>query len=165
MKKTTWNSWNIEKHIPFFRGYTGLIIHADNAMFGSLSNLLKEHASRPSGCIGTMVTFNTTNPKMCGVVKVDEMGRMREFYEKVENPPTTIANGAVYAIEEEFLNYTLKKGEEIKDLSRDLIQNMGSLMYTWMTDQPFVDIGTPESLALAQLIWNNGRRMREGYDF
>ncbi len=46
----------------FFCESTGLLIHADNAMAGTLDGLLLAHRQRPSHCLLTMLTFRSDNP-------------------------------------------------------------------------------------------------------
>ena len=70
-----------------FDGKTGLLIHADNAMKGSLNDFIDAHNQRPDDCFLTMLTFKTREPQKCGIVELDSQGRMISFHEKKQNPP------------------------------------------------------------------------------
>ena len=50
----------------FFRGCTGLLIHADNFSQADLGQLLAAHRRRPAGCLLTMLTFTSPRPSSCG---------------------------------------------------------------------------------------------------
>ena len=43
----------------FFKGGTGLLIHADNAMAGDIRDLLNAHRRREQQCLLTMLTFKS----------------------------------------------------------------------------------------------------------
>jgi mannose-1-phosphate guanylyltransferase len=134
----------------FFEGATGLLIHADNAMAGDLQGLLDAHAARPSECLLTMLTFRTDQPWSCGIVATDGRGVVTAFHEKVANPPGNCANGALYALDEAVLNRVARMRPLPNDFSTEVIPTLMGRIHTWHTDQPYLDIGTPEALATAQ---------------
>lgn len=45
-----------------------------------------------------MHTFETNHPQSCGAVCLDEQNRVTEFHQKIEPPPSNLANGAVYLL-------------------------------------------------------------------
>jgi len=134
----------------FFTGSTGLLIHADNAMAGSLDGLLAAHRRRPQECILTMLTFRTNQPQSCGIVGIDRRGVVTSFHEKVAEPPGDQANGAVYCFDHAFLSYLSKVHPEPTDFSTEVIPNLMGRIHTWQTNQPYLDIGTPTALEAAQ---------------
>lgn len=144
----------LKKNLEFFEGSVGMIIHADNAMADGLAGLLASHAERPKGCMLTMLTFTSSDPESCGIVRLDANGRVLEFYEKTKDPPGRIANGAIFVFEEEFSDLVSDLDDSAFDLSRDVVSKMKETIYTHHTDMPFLDIGTPERLAEAQVIWS-----------
>lgn len=141
------------KNLDFFRGSKGLIIHADNATKDNLKSFLLAHKKRPSNTLLTMLTFETDNPKQCGVVKTNEKNIVTEFYEKVSKPPTNIANGAIYAFDEEFIDYLKGIKNSPIDISKDLIPKLNGKIYAYKTIYNFIDIGTPSNLEKAQKLW------------
>lgn len=134
----------------FFEGATGLLIHADNAMAGDLDGLLNAHAARPSGCLLTMLTFRTDQPRSCGIVATDGRGVVTAFHEKVADPPGNCANGALYAFDASFLDRLACMEPLPSDFSTEVIPTLMGRIHTWHTHHPYLDIGTPEALVAAQ---------------
>ena len=134
----------------FFEDATGLLIHADNAMAGDLKGLLASHAARPAHCLLTMLTFRTDQPRSCGIVATDESGVVSAFHEKVADPPGDCANGALYAFDPEFVEFLARMQPAPRDFSTEVIPTLMGRIQTWHTDQPYLDIGTPQTLAAAQ---------------
>ena len=89
----------------FFKGGTGLLIHADNFMAGDLKEFLGAHRQRQCCCELTMLTFDTNTPSSCGIVEIDDKLVVQAFHEKLIKPPGNRANGALYAFEQDFLDH------------------------------------------------------------
>ncbi len=134
----------------FFKGSTGLLMHADNATNADLRGLLKAHQDRPSCCLLTMLTFQSTNPSSCGIVTTDKNGIVTSFHEKVKDPPGNRANGAMYLFESEFLEWLNKEVPYASDFSTEVLPKLIGRIQTWHTTSPYLDIGTEESLANSQ---------------
>ena len=134
----------------FFRGGTGLLIHADNAMEGDLRDFLVAHHERQDCCLLTMLTFNTNNPSSCGIVEIDNQQVVQAFHEKVVEPPGNRANGALYAFEQDFLDRLNLMNPTPSDFSTEVIPTMLGRIQTWHTHDTYLDIGTPETLNAAQ---------------
>ena len=141
------------KNLDFFRGSKGLIIHADNATKDDLSGFIKAHKNRPKDALITMLTFETNNPEQCGVVKLDKNNIVKEFYEKVANPPASLANGAIYAFDEDFIEYLSNLNLKHGDISKDIIPALNGMIYTYKTNSRFIDIGTHSNLKKARELW------------
>ena len=136
----------------FFENAIGLLIHADNAMAGDLKDLLVAHSSRPMHCLLTMLTFCTDQPRSCGIVATDANGVVTAFHEKVSDPPGNCANGALYAFDTPFLDRLAEMTPQPNDFSTEVIPTLMGYIQSWHTDKPYLDIGTPEALAAAQLL-------------
>ena len=137
----------------FFANSTGLLIHADNATKIDLTDFLDAHKNRPKGCLITMLTFKSDNPQSCGIVEVDEQGVVEAFHEKVKNPPGNLANGAIYAFDSEFLDALISINGKVSDFSTQILPKLLGKIATFHTRSSFIDIGTPENLIKAQLIF------------
>lgn len=137
----------------FFENSTGILIHADNATDTDLSQLIHAHQHRPSHCMLTMLTFNTSIPSCCGIVETDKNGVVQAFHEKVDHPPSNKANGAVYVFDPPFLNTLKKFGPTPTDFSTQVLPKMVGRIHTWHTNAHYLDIGTPDNLHEAQTIW------------
>ena len=133
----------------FFENSLGLLIHADNFTNLDLQEFLKSHYSRNKECNISMVTFKTNNPSQCGIVEVDQNNILKNYFEKVNNPPSNIANGALFAFEESFLNYFLSLPISYDNFSAQVVPLLKGKVQTYFTNNMFIDIGSPESLKLA----------------
>ena len=139
----------LRKNSKFFENSLGLLIHADNFTTLDLKKFLKSHYSRQEKCNISMVTFKTNNPCQCGIVEVDQNYVLKNYYEKVRNPPSNIANGALFAFEESFLNYFLSLPISYDNFSAQVVPLLKGKVQTYFTNNMFIDIGSPESLKLA----------------
>lgn len=133
-------------NLDFFDDSLSIVIHSDNFMYQSLSSAIQQHKiNRP---LMTMVTFTTSTPSSCGIVEVDSSGFVQSFHEKVPNPPSNTANGAIYIFDGElikFLRQTLLNYDQVFDISRDIIPLLLGRIQVWHTDEMFADIGTLKS--------------------
>ena len=134
----------------FFSGTTGLFIHADNAMASSLTPFLNAHFERQPQCLLTMLSFETSTPSSCGIIEIDDKGVVRNFYEKVPNPPGNRANGALYAFDQSLLNFVSTMSPPPSDFSTQVIPRLLGRIQTYHTEEVYLDVGTPEALKAAQ---------------
>ena len=133
------------KNIDFFQNMDGILIHADNFTLDDLTLFKIAHNNRPKHCLFTMLIFQTNNAKDCGVVELDDEGIVVGFHEKIENPKTNLANGAVYILSPEFYSEIIERFENAKDFSNDIIKNFVGRIFTYETKKLFIDIGTIEN--------------------
>tara|TARA_B100000282_G_C31613079_1_gene435673 strand:- start:97 stop:807 length:711 start_codon:yes stop_codon:yes gene_type:complete len=149
-KKLLGTAGTLLRNLNFFKESKGLIIHADNFTQDDLTDFLIAHEKKPKNTLLTMLTFETDNPQNCGVVEVDNKNIVKSFHEKVSSPPTNIANGAIYAFNEDFLYFLKNIKSNPNDISKDLIPLLNGRIFTYKTNSTFIDIGTPENLQKAQ---------------
>ena len=134
------------------RDATVLMVHADNFCQCDFSKFLEFHQiSRSEDCPITMMTFCTKNPSACGIVEIDVDGVVTGFHEKIEKPPGNLANGAVYLIEPEVLQWVSDR-PEVTDFSTQVIPHFIGRIATWQNEGTHIDIGTIESLRQVQEI-------------
>lgn len=140
------------KNKTFWKDDTTLIIHADNYCEDNLLNLIKTHNKRPEHCDATLLIFNTNTPKSCGIVSLDEMGVICEFYEKSHNPPSNLASGALFVFTPNIYKKYLAHFKENKEyeISIDFIPLLLKKLYSYQTKQKYVDIGTPKAYQSVQ---------------
>lgn len=136
-------------NLDFFQGQDGMLIHADNYCLADFNSFIKAHINRPKECLMTMMTFRTNTPKSCGIVESDDRGIVIGFHEKVENPPSNLANGAVYILSSELIEKLGKEFESVTDFSTEVINCFLGRIYIYETLEFFLDIGTPETYKLA----------------
>ena len=153
-KKLLGTAGTLSKNISFFNKGIGVLIHADNFTQLNLKEFINAHIQRTKNTCLTMVTFMTENPSSCGIVKTDLNKVLIDFNEKPKDPESSLANAAIYAFEEEFLQ-DFKKLDKPFDFSNDVIDNFKGKIQTWLTKEILIDIGTPESLSRAQNLASN----------
>ncbi|MGB5793542.1 nucleotidyltransferase family protein, partial [Poseidonibacter sp.] len=135
----------------FFGDSSFLLIHADNLSICNFSDFIKSYINRPFYCEITMMLFKSDNPSNCGIVKLDEHSVVEEFYEKVENPPSTLANAAVYICSPSIFNFLESLDKKEIDFSTEVLPHYLGKINTYLNDIYHRDIGTVESYALSQI--------------
>lgn len=128
-----------------------MVVHADNLSFCDFDAFIESHKNRPSRCEITMMTFTTDNPRGCGVLSLSRDGVVKEFFEKVKEPPTNLANAAVYIMEPTIFDFLEKLNKKEIDLSIEVIPHFLNKIYTFHNQIYHRDIGTLDSYAIAQI--------------
>lgn len=136
-----------DKEEPFF------VIHADNLCFCNFKEFIDVHKIQKNPL--TMMLFKTATPKSCGIVRLDEQNTVIEFHEKVENPPSNLANAAVYICDYEIINFLEKLDKTEADFSLDVIPSFLGRINTYLNNVYHIDIGTPETYKEAQKYLSN----------
>jgi mannose-1-phosphate guanylyltransferase len=134
----------------FFDDGPFLVIHADNYSRFDLQAFIACHQARPPRCEITMLTFRTETPQSCGIVELDRDGVVIGFHEKVAHPPSNLANGAVYIVEQSVLEFIAGLGTQFADLSTQVLPHFLSRIATFHNGDIHLDIGTPESYRQAE---------------
>ena len=134
----------------FFENSTIALIHSDNMTSFNLNNLLEAHKTRPVSCLLTMLAFTTDSPQNCGIVITDKKNILKGFFEKVDNPPSNIANGAIYIFDNELLHILVKKYSYFTDFSNQVIPIFIDRIFVHHTKETLIDIGTPNNLRKAR---------------
>ena len=141
------------ENINFFDKDIGLIIHADNYTQLNINDLVNAHINKNNDCLITMLTFTTDNPKSCGIVKINNKGIVQNFFEKSKVNHGNIANGAIYAFDQKFINWIKGINPIPKDFSLDILPLLMGKINTYHTQESYIDIGTPNSLKKANSIY------------
>ena len=131
-----------------------MLVHADNLSICDYKEFINAHKTRPANTEITMMTFTTDEPESCGVIKVDKFGIIQEFHEKVSNPPSTIANGAVYIVEASVIKYMERLKKVKVDFSVDVLPYYMGRIFTYHNGLYHRDIGNIRSYELAQIETN-----------
>lgn len=148
------------KNAAFFGETPTLVAHGDNLSTFDINAFIAAHHRRPKGTLITMLTFETPQPRSCGIVKLDSQNRVQEFHEKVANPPGNLANGAIYVFEPEVLHFIRSLGREFVDLSKDVIPHFMGKIYAFHNDGLHRDIGDPETYVKAQIEYRPTTRIQ-----
>lgn len=132
----------------FFRGEDDfLFLHADNYCTADFGEFFSAHRRRPLSCDMTMMTFRCQNPKSCGIVELDARGAVVGFHEKKDSPPGNLANGAVYLVGANMLDWILQN--KVMDFSTEVIPRFMGRIFTYENKNVHIDIGDLKSLARA----------------
>lgn len=135
----------------FFHDEAFMVAHADNLTWFDAGAFMARHAQRPASAQITMMTFRTETPQSCGIVELDESGVVTGFHEKVANPPSNLANGAVYIFEPDIISFMKSLNKPAVDVSTEVLPHFLGRVITYENDVYLRDIGTPESLAKANV--------------
>jgi mannose-1-phosphate guanylyltransferase len=131
-----------------------MVIHADNLSKFDVDEFIKAHESRPTYCNMTMMIFKTDDPKSCGIVELDEASVVVGFHEKSSEPPSSMANAAIYILEPELVLEYYSMNPRPSDISNELVpKNLGKI-FSYLNTQYHRDIGNLESLRLANIEYN-----------
>ena len=128
-----------------------MLVHADNLSFCDFNAFINSHKSRPTNCELTMMLFHTDNPSSCGIVELDSSNRVIKFHEKVKNPPSNLANGAVYICEPTIIEFCINLNKKNIDFSNEVLPMFMGKINTFLNDVYHRDIGNIESFAMAQI--------------
>lgn len=127
-----------------------LVGHADNLTRFSMQDFAAAHAKRQPGVEITMMTFDTDVPESCGIVELDDNNIVTGFYEKSPVFRGTRANAAVYIVEPSVIDFIATFGKDFVDMSTEVLPNYLGRIQTYHNADYHRDIGTPESLRLAE---------------
>ena len=140
----------LRENIDFFQNCTTLFVHADNWCQCDFDGFLSYHRNhRPNHCLITMMTFESVTPENCGIVETNEEGVVTAFHEKLAKPPGKLANGAVYILESEVIEW-ISHHKYISDFSTEVIPNFIGRISTWKNTGIHRDIGMLPALLKAQ---------------
>lgn len=133
-----------------FQDATTLLVHADNWCQCNFFDFLSYHSlHRPQYCAITMMIFETPTPETCGIVKTDAKGVVLSLHEKSKKLHGKQANGAVYLLEPEVIEW-INNNEDISDFSTEVLPHFMGRIATWKNTGIHRDIGALAMLKLAQ---------------
>ncbi len=135
----------------YFSDQPFMVAHADNLTRFDVKRFIDAHENRASGTDITMMTFKSDAPQSCGIVELDSRGVVQKFHEKVDKPPGDLANAAVYIFEPTVIDFLVSLGRDFVDISTEVLPAYLGRIQSFLNDDYHRDIGTPKSLALAEL--------------
>ncbi len=140
----------LHRNRDFFGNEPVMLIHADNLSLFDARAFIQRHEDRPCECEITMMTFDTDTPCSCGIVELDGREVVIGFHEKVQNPPGSLANGAVYIIEPTVFDFLAGLRRDVIDFSTEVLPQYLGRIYTFKNVIYHRDIGTVASYQTAQ---------------
>lgn len=140
----------LKSTLGFWKNESVLIAHADNLCLCSWQKFQQKFFSNSDDVLGTMMVFNTDRPKSCGIIEYNDSGLITAFHEKVENPPSNLANAAIYLFHPRVRELIEQSTQQESDISLHFIPKLLGKLNFWQTDGYLRDIGCLESLAKAE---------------
>lgn len=122
-----------------------LVLHADNVCQCNWDAFFSYHLARSKDTIATLLAFQCTDPSSCGILEIDSRNRLLNFFEKVENPPGNLANGAVYLFSSEAMSLFSDLSHEETDISYHLVPKLLGRAHVWQIDGYLQDIGNKKA--------------------
>ncbi len=126
-----------------------LACNADNLTDFELRTLIESHRSRDT--VATLTLFHAPDPTACGIVELDDGGRVVGFTEKPSRPTGDLANAGIYAFDPSVLDDV--GGDPPLDIGFDMLPSLVGRAGTVEITGYFRDIGTNEAYRLAQEEW------------
>lgn len=146
---------SVKQNRDFFGDDAVLIAHADNFCLTDWQAFNKSYHCRPETCVLTMMLFKTPTPWSCGMVKANKEGILSAYIEKPKEARTNphiygdLANAAVFIASPQAINSICSMPEDCDDLCRDYLPLQIGKANTFVNEDIHIDIGTPETYALA----------------
>lgn len=131
------------QNAAFWKDDDVLIAHADNFCLANIDQMLCFHKQRAE-LDASLLVFRTMKPKECGIVETGDASIVTGFHEKVENPPSDLASGAMLMLNKGSYEKYFKKYEASYmglDLSKHILPTMVGNMRAWHADDLYIDIG------------------------
>ncbi|MGH9432952.1 MAG: nucleotidyltransferase family protein [Terriglobia bacterium] len=142
----------VAAHRDFVAGAGAFFVfYADNLVRADLKALKESHHCR-QGVI-TLGLFRASCPRECGIVSLDEEGRVTAFEEKPANPASDMANAGIFVARQELFEY-LPAGHRFADFGKDVLPRLVGKMYGHLLAGYLIDIGTLENYQRAQDEWS-----------
>jgi NDP-sugar pyrophosphorylase family protein len=139
----------IRAALPLLRSDPVLVLNGDSVVGFDAAAFIAAH--RVAGAPATLLCAEVADMSRYGGLDVDAAGRLLRFVEKRPEPRPGLINAGVYLLGRAFLEaLTAGNGSSFE---RDVLERQppGALA-TYRADGPFLDIGTPESLAQAPAV-------------
>ena len=125
------------------------VFYADNLVCANLQALKSFHM-RHTGVL-TMALFHAPKPGNCGIVSLDESGRITSFEEKPTHPKSDLANAGIYIARRGL--FELLPHRRVMDFGKDVIPGLAGRAWGCLLDGYILDIGTPENYQRALVEW------------
>ena len=155
----------IRENIDFFDNTDFFVAHSDNICICDFRAFFNAHFNRPKNTNITMMTFNSDDPKNCGLVKINKNKIVYEYEEKNQFPKHNLANAAVYIMNKTALDFCKSLDIKYPDISYDLIPSFVDKIFTWHNNIYNRDIGNPSSYKTANLEMKDKLKYIRSYEW
>jgi mannose-1-phosphate guanylyltransferase len=128
------------------------ILYADNLNDVDLTALLRFNTEHPAAL--TVGLFHAENPSACGIVSLDDEGRIVEFEEKPSEPKGDLASAGMFIARRSLFEYVCPSSFPY-DLGVHVMPTMIGDMNGVPVEGYLRDVGTLEGLHRAELEWRS----------
>ncbi len=129
-----------------------LCVFGDNLCQANLRNMIQYHRQEIDCDILTMALFESSTPEACGVAQLNTYGTVIDFEEKPAVPKSNLVSAGIFAFSRRlFLEIADMR---VKDWGHDVLPQLvaQNRVRGWVCDGPYIDIGTPENYAKAEVM-------------
>ena len=133
--------------LPFFKSETVLVTNGDSFCDADLSAFVNWHFAQQAEA--SLLLTQVSDTKRFGRVEVDDKGKVLSFEEKGNSSGKGSINAGIYLLSRNLLSTI--PGDRPVSLEREIFPNwIGRGLYGYSSNGGFLDIGTPESYAIAE---------------
>lgn len=125
-----------------------LVMNGDSFLEINLSNLLQFHCQHDG--LVSMAVVNVENSERYGTVSCNSEGRVTGFREKTDSSGPALVNAGIYVFSHRVLDYLPEASSSLERDVFPLLLTRG--VYAQKQHGIFIDIGTPEDYARAQVL-------------
>jgi len=132
---------------------TLLVLNGDSYCAADLHTFWRFHHRQPSEQAASLLLTEVADTRRYGRVSVDAAGRITRFLEKSQASGRGLINAGIYLLDRALVE-SIPTGRAVS-LERDLFPTLiGSGVYGFASSSAFIDIGTAESYAAADLFFD-----------
>lgn len=139
------------------------VIYGDNLSTVNLKDMYEIHTSHHA--LATIGLFEVNNPQECGIVTLDDTGRVVGFEEKPANPKGNLANAGIYVLSGRVFDEARWDFSLPMDFGFHILPQLVGRMQGHRIRGYHLDIGTPENYRRAQRDLSEKIRNREAEKF
>ena len=136
------------------------IVHADNFSIFNVIDFYSTFLHRPDFCMGSIMTFRTDRPKDCGIIEING-DIMTKIHEKIDLPPSNLANAAAYFFDRRLLN-KIKKGS-YNDIAADILPIFLGKINVYHNEIYHRDIGYEEDYKKSLKFYEKNKKLYKDY--
>lgn len=125
------------------------VLYADVLTNANLGRMMQFHQERPS--VATLGGYEVPDPERCGIMQVNEEGRIEHFVEKPKTPSGRLAFSGLMVAGAALFEAIPR--DLPADLGFDVLPRLAGRMFAYPISDYLLDIGTIENYELALKSW------------
>ncbi len=133
--------------LPFIQSHTTLVMNGDSYCAANLGEAWVWHQQHQAR--GSIILTHVPDTRRYGQVQINKQGQIQSFIEKGDTSGPGWINAGIYLFQTELLK-TIPTGRAVS-IEREMFPKWSQAgLYGYQSEGRFLDIGTPESYALAE---------------